>query len=111
LAAIAPELVADGGAVDLGGRPESPRRLPARLLPAFDPYLLGWRDRSFAVPAGHARAVHPGGGIVRATAVVDGRVVGTWSRRRGDVVVSPFTSLPARVEAAFRREAAAVERF
>jgi hypothetical protein len=44
-------------------------------------YLLGWRDRSFAVAAEDARRVHPGGGIVRATAVADGRVLGTWSPR------------------------------
>ena len=35
--------------------PSPPRSVPqippARLLPSFDPYLLGWRDRTFAVPA------------------------------------------------------------
>jgi hypothetical protein len=111
VAAIAAELVRDGELVDVAGRPAPRRRVPARLLPAFDPYLLGWRDRSFAVAPEHARAVHPGGGIVRATAVVDGRVVGTWSRRRGRVEIKPFEPLPARVGAALRREAAAIERF
>jgi hypothetical protein len=111
LVAIAGELEQRGELVDLAGRPEPPRRLPARLLPAFDPYLLGWRDRSFAVAAEHARRVHPGGGIVRATAVADGRVVGTWSRRRGAVVIEPFAPPPPRVAAALRREAAAIERF
>jgi hypothetical protein len=111
LAAIALELVEESGLADLARRAAEPRRLPARLLPAFDPYLLGWRDRSFAVAAEHARAVHPGGGIVRATAVVDGRVVGTWSRRRGRVVVEPFAALPARVAAALGRDAEAVRVF
>jgi hypothetical protein len=111
LVAIAGELEQRGELVDLAGRPEPPRRLPARLLPAFDPYLLGWRDRSFAVAAEDARRVHPGGGIVRATAVADGRVVGTWSRRRGAVVIEPFAPPPPRVAAALRREAAAIERF
>ena len=55
-----------------------------RLLPAFDPYLLGWRDRSFAVPAALAKQVHPGGGMIRATVVRDGEVVGTW--RIGEAV-------------------------
>ena len=62
--------------------PEPPRRLPPRLLPAFDPYLLGWRDRGFAVDAAHARDVHPGGGIIRAVALVNGRAAGTWKRGR-----------------------------
>ena len=52
--------------------------IPPRLLPAFDPYLLGWKDRSFAVPPALAKAVHPGGGMVRATATIDGIAVGDW---------------------------------
>jgi hypothetical protein len=56
--------------------PDAP--IPPRLLPAFDPYLLGWKDRSFAVPARLARSVRPGGGMVRATATVDGVAVGDW---------------------------------
>jgi hypothetical protein len=111
LAAIARELVQDGELADLAGRPEPPRRPPPRLLPALDPYLLGWRDRSFAVPPEHARRVHPGGGILRATAVTGGRVIGTWSRRRGEVAVEPFEPLAARVAAALRREASDVARF
>ena len=71
------------------------------LLPAFDPYLLGWRDRSFAVAPEHARTVHPGGGIIRATMVADGRVVGTWRRDRGRVLLEPFAPLPRRVRGAF----------
>ena len=52
--------------------------IPPRLLPAFDPYLLGWKDRSFAVPPALAKVVHPGGGMVRATATIDGIAVGDW---------------------------------
>ena len=70
------ELAQDGELVDLARRAAPPPRLPPRLLGAFDPYLLGWRDRAFAVAPEHARRVHPGGGIVRATAVANGRVVG-----------------------------------
>ncbi|MCI0685810.1 MAG: winged helix DNA-binding domain-containing protein [Sporichthyaceae bacterium] len=61
-----------------------------RLLPAFDEYLLSWRSRDLVVPAEHARAVHPGGGIIRPTVAVDGRVVGTWRLPRGQVVVDLF---------------------
>ena len=53
--------------------------IPPRLLPAFDPYLLGWKDRSFAVPPALATVVHPGGGMVRATATIDGIAVGDWN--------------------------------
>ncbi len=66
-----------------GDRKRPHARVAPRLLGAFDPYLLDWRDRSHAVAARHARAVAPGGGIVRGVATVDGRVVGTWTRREG----------------------------
>lgn len=91
-----------------------PEPVPARLLPAFDPYLLGWRDRGFAVPADHLRRVHPGGGMLRAVATVDGTAVGTWTLRRGPrpvVRIEPFTRLSAKARAALDREADDVVRF
>jgi hypothetical protein len=111
LAAIAPELDQDGGLLDLARRQAAPARLPPRLLAAFDPYLLGWRDRTFAVAPEQLRRVHPGGGILRATALANGHVVGTWSRRGGAVAIDLFDPLPDRVGAALRRETRAVARF
>jgi uncharacterized protein YcaQ len=118
LRAIGAELAEAGpdGLVDLAGRPEPPpEALAARLLPAFDPYLLGWKDRGFAVPAAHAKRVHPGGGMLRAVATSDGVAVGTWAaRRRGDalaVEVEPFGRLGGELAAALDREAADVARF
>jgi hypothetical protein len=90
---------------------EVPDPPPPRLLPAFDPYLLGWRDRSFAVPPEHARRVHPGGGTFRAIATVDGVAAGTWTLRGGEVRVEPFAPLPCEDEAALAAEAADVARF
>ena len=102
LAAIADEVEDAGdGLVALAGAAPPEAALPPLLLPAFDPYLLGWRDRGFAVAPEHARAVHPGGGIIRATMVADGRVVGTWRRDRGRVLLEPFAPLPRRVRGAF----------
>ena len=110
-AAIAGELRADGDLADLRDRPDPPARVPPRLLPPFDPYLLGWRDRGFAVAPEHARRIHPGGGILRATVLVDGRAAGTWSRAGGAVAIEPFAPLPARVAAGLRREADSVAAF
>ena len=107
LGAIADEVEDAGdGLVALGDAAAPPAdALPPLLLPAFDPYLLGWRDRGFAVAPEHARAVHPGGGIIRATMVADGRVVGTWRRDRGRVLLEPFAPLPRRVRDAFEARA------
>jgi hypothetical protein len=79
---------ANAGAAAAADR--SPAAPVTRLLPAFDTYLLGYRSRSFCVPEARARAVWPGGGIVRPTVVVDGRGVGTWRRAGTRVEVEPF---------------------
>ena len=96
--------------------PRRPRRrprpaIPARLLPAFDPYLLGWKDRGFAVRARHARRVHPGGGILRATATVDGRAVGTWSGAGGEVGLELFARVDAAARQALDEDGQEVARF
>lgn len=90
-----------------------PRRTPPRLLGAFDPYMLGWKDRSFAVDAAHARRVHPGGGMLRPVAIVDGRAVATWKRGRrpGSIELDPFGSLDAATQRALEAEAEDVARF
>ena len=89
--------------------------LSARLLPAFDPYLLGWKDRGFMVPDDHKRRVHPGGGVLRATVVADGEAVGTWSLRRDGerikIHFDPFAPLSPEVEDALRRDALDIARF
>jgi len=58
-----------------------------KLLPPFDPYIMGWRDRSFAIPDELTKRVMPGGGMFRAVVLVDGRVAGTWSRAGGRVAI------------------------
>jgi hypothetical protein len=70
----------------------------AQLLPAFDEYLVGYRDRT-AVLADKL-AVNAGGGMLAPTMVIDGRVAGTWKRTLKKVGVtialSPFGSLSKR---------------
>jgi Winged helix DNA-binding domain len=86
-----------------------------RLLPGFDNYLLGHRSRDFAVNPLHAREVHPGGGMLRAVVLVDGRAVATWSsQRRGTnliITVRPFDELSPRVEEGLEAEAHDIGRF
>lgn len=62
------------------------------MLPGFDEYVLGYRDRSAVLAPEHSDAIVPGGnGMFKATIVVDGEVVGTWSRKATsrEVVVEP----------------------
>ncbi|MGA8115348.1 MAG: winged helix DNA-binding domain-containing protein [Actinocatenispora sp.] len=51
------------------------------VLPGFDEYLLGYKDRSLMLADEHRQAIIPGNnGMFQSTVVRDGRVVGTWKR-------------------------------
>jgi hypothetical protein len=86
-----------------------------RLLPHFDPYLLGYRTRDPVVAPAHAPAVWTGGGYIMPTVVADGVVVATWEavRRPGSmsITVRPFTGLGDDLRAGIDDEVADVGRF
>jgi hypothetical protein len=104
---------APGGTLRPRARRPAARANVVRLIPAFDPYLLGWRNRSFAVPARYAKEVNRGGGWVRGVALVDGRAVSTWTIDRGGagarVRLRPFGRLQR--SSALDAEIRDVERF
>jgi hypothetical protein len=61
-----------------GYTPENER---AFLLPGFDEYLLGYKDRSAVLDAEFAPRICPGGnGMFLPTLVLNGRVCGVWKR-------------------------------
>ncbi len=103
--------------VDHGGRPlwrprrgaATPERGALALLPAFDEYLLGWRDRSLILDDAHTRKIFPGGGILHPAVMADGRLVGRWRPDR-DGVASVDLFEPTD-EAALRAEIDDVARF
>ncbi len=86
--------LADGADADEPAPAHRPGGPVVRLLPHFDPYLLGYANRDAAVPAEHRAKVWTGGGYVLPTVVADGRVLGTWSAarrgRRMEVSATPF---------------------
>lgn len=82
--------------------PEMPK-VPERslyLLPGFDEYILGYRDRSAVLDAQFADAICPGGnGVFMSTIVSAGRIIGTWKRtirkKTVDIAIKPFSPLHA----------------
>ena len=67
------------------------------LLPGFDEYLLGYKDRGDVLAVEHANKVAPGGnGVFFPIIVVGGQIVGTWKRtlkKRGvSILLRPFFS-------------------
>lgn len=68
--------------------PPEPARGIAHLLPPFDDYLLGYRDRSAMLRADYTKLVNRGGGMLKPTVIVDGTVVGIWGREaRSDKMI------------------------
>jgi hypothetical protein len=95
---------------------ELPAHLPVvRLLPKFDTYLLGYSSRDLVVEPQHAKRIHPGGGLLYPTLLVNGRAGGVWSaKRRGkrlEVVVEPFAGLTAEIRHGLEAEIADLSRF
>jgi len=111
------EMPAEGGPVFVGR--DSPAldaalvagaRSTVAVLPSFDELLLGYADRSAALPRGRQDLVAPGAnGLFHPVLSVGGRVVGTWRAKRGrsgtTVLPEPFDgeTLPEGFEEAATR--------
>lgn len=106
LHSAAPALVVQtyGGAdYWMGGgsaQPSPPSAPHVCLLPGFDEYVLGYKDRTAVLALEHAARIVPGNnGVFLPTIVVDGQVVGAWTHTRGRtglrLALHPFTPLTA----------------
>lgn len=86
-----------------------------RLLPAFDPYLLGHKDRGHVVDPAYAERIYRKQAWISPTVIVDGRAVGVWSHSikgpRIAIEVEPFHYLGDDVRASIAEEAASLARF
>ena len=61
---------------------EARRKRSVFLLGAFDEYILGYRDRLFAMTSEVHEILAPGNrGVFRRAIVVDGQVRGTWNKQ------------------------------
>jgi hypothetical protein len=71
------------------------RGASCHLLPVYDEYTVGYADRSAALGAVHSKRVAAGHGIFRAPIVIDGSIVGSWTREidksRVDIRVVPLS--------------------
>jgi hypothetical protein len=86
-----------------------------RLVPSFEEFLLGWESRAFCVSKAVEREIIPGGGILRPAVIRGGRVVGTWSlkrgSRRGQIRVRPLARVSTTEREAVNTEVKDVGRF
>jgi hypothetical protein len=96
-------------------RPDPDEPAPPRLLPEFDNLVLSHADRTRILDEAHRPRVVTKNLRVKATALVDGRVAGTWrSERKGKkatLTIEPFTKLPKAATKELQHEAEALLRF
>ena len=85
--------------------------IPARLLPAWDEYLLGWKDRSFLMGGQPLDELYRGG-LIGPAATIDGKAVGKWTGRKSEgVKVEPFATHGVALGSTLVAEAEALTRF
>ena len=92
---------ADALAVDLKRLKSAAGGSAVRLLPTFDPYLMGHSSRDHLFEPAYRARVSRTAGWISAVVLVDGRVVGTWThtvaKQTLRIVVEPFDKLPPAV--------------
>jgi hypothetical protein len=80
-----------------------------RLLPAFDPYVIGAPRRGGLFPLAQKPRIFRGQGWISATLVVDGRIEGVWRQERQGrkltLTVEPFARPSASVRSGVSAEA------
>jgi hypothetical protein len=97
----------------LAPKPLPRRASSAHLLPNYDEYFIGYKDRSaVGQRIGHAKPVIGGDASVAHVLFIDGQIVGRWKRRvDNEAVVLEITLWSPLTPAERRRVAAAVQSF
>ncbi len=70
---------------EVAGRAEQVLAAPdgrVRVVGPFDPYLLGYAKRELGVAGSLLKRINAGGGMIRSCVLIDGRLAGTWDRKR-----------------------------
>jgi hypothetical protein len=100
---------ADILAVDLKRLTKSPDGSPVKLLPLFDPYLMGHSSRDHLFDVAYRARVSRTAGWISAVVLVEGRVVATWThkvaRQTLHITVEPFRKLPPKARPEIRARA------
>ncbi len=86
-----------------------------RLLPYFDVYLLGHKEKGHLVDPAYYKRVYRKAGWISQAILVNGRVIGVWTQKatgkRLTVTLEPFEPLDREVRQAVGEEAANLGRF
>nr|WP_240927355.1 crosslink repair DNA glycosylase YcaQ family protein [Paenibacillus thiaminolyticus] len=73
------------------------------LLPKFDSFLLGHKEK-FYLDQAHYKKVFSGAGNINAPVILNGRVLGTWSRKGKKISCNMFEAVDEHVQSEINRE-------
>jgi hypothetical protein len=94
---------------------EKDKTTGVRLLPAFDGWWLGYRDRDLLLPAARRQHIYAGGGLIRPSVLSGAQPIGTWTRKTTrqsiDVLIDPCEPLSETVRGRIRVEVEDLGRF
>lgn len=76
---------------------------PCVLIPGFDQFVMGYRDRDRYIDKEHSRKLVNGAGIVFPALLLRGRIRAKWKIEGERILVTPFETLLKKDEAAIRR--------
>jgi hypothetical protein len=86
-----------------------------RLLPHFDPYMLGHDEKDHLVDAAHYKRIYSNQGWISPVVLLNGRVIGVWSyTRRGkrwSLEIEPFEKFSKSIRAKIEEEATSLGDF
>jgi uncharacterized protein YcaQ len=85
-----------------------------RLLPSFDAFMMGHRERAHLLDRAHYKEVYKDQGWLAPIVLLDGRVAGTWSYQRGrnlEMAVKMFAPFRKETRRKVEEEAADLARF
>lgn len=99
-------LTSDLDALRSAGRPKG-----VRLLPAFDPLVVGTRPRSDLVAQTHEARIYRAQGWISPVVLVDGTAAGIWKHERGRVELDLFGRVSKATRQAIDEEAELLRAF
>src|SRR5258708_420765 len=86
-----------------------------RLLPIFDSYLLGHREKDHLLSSQHYKRVYRNQGWISPVVLIDGAIAGDWSHKLQNkslvVTIEPFGKLTKAARAGIEREAGRLAAF
>lgn len=99
----------DGDLLELRDSVPASGRPVLRLLGAFDPLLVGWKDRGFVTGEQDARLIS--GGVFRPFILLDGMAQGLWRVDGREIILDPFQALAPSDRQALEADAEDVRRY